>query len=509
MRNRGILDIDGFINPKYSDMLSSAYFENIGRAKDIILDTIKNDGTFLIYADVDVDGCTSASIAYRYLKNYTNKIKTFINKEKDHGIQNYFNLEEELKEVDTVIIVDSINDSPDKYLQILDMGKQLVIADHHIPNEEILKVKDKICLVSSAVNYPNSHLSGSGVTWKLMRYIDECTENNYANLLVDLAACGIISDVCDVGKDSPENRYICYMGFNNIYNPALKIIAGNYEFNSTTISYSLSPLVNSANRVGNNKEALELFISDDITRIKDIIDNLKSYKDYQKEQVDTIYSDVIINQAQGQLDKKCMYFLISDAKNFAGLIANKACADFNRPVIVLQDYGDNYSGSMRSVGVDNFQKIISDSNYAICAGHEMAAGITIPKNNFFLLYNYIEEQLKDYSFKQEISVDVELSVNQINSYLIKQLKLINKISGKGFPAVIVKLSDVSDYKINKMSNGKHLSLKTNDVSFIKWNFSDWNSVLPDAKLSAIGTLDENFFAGKHSYQLIMDDFVFT
>ena len=59
-----------------------------------------------------------------------------------------------------------------------------------------------------------------------------------------------------------------------------------------------------------------------------------------------------------------------------------------------------------------------------------------------------------------------------------------------------------------MSQGKHLCVEVPDMKFLSWNFNDWDNVIEDGSLSAIGTVDESFFAGRRSTQMIMSDYIF-
>ena len=206
LESRGVEDYYDFLNPSSDELIPFERLKNIDRAADIILDTIDNDGTFLVYYDTDCDVISAGTVMTRYLRNYTDKVKTYINERKQHGIENfdYGNL----VEVDTVIIVDSINEEPQLYRDLLNQGVQIIVVDHHLIPKKLAESDVDICLVSSANDYPNPALSGSATTWKLCSYIDYLTLNDYAESLVDLACCGLIADMCSVGLDSPENRHI-------------------------------------------------------------------------------------------------------------------------------------------------------------------------------------------------------------------------------------------------------------------------------------------------------------
>ena len=101
--NRGIDDIGSFLRPNENDLIPFEKLHNINKAFDIVSDSIDNNSNFLIFADVDVDGCTSGAIMYRYLYNFTNNIDITINQGKEHGVKGY-----DIKNcnADIVIIVD-------------------------------------------------------------------------------------------------------------------------------------------------------------------------------------------------------------------------------------------------------------------------------------------------------------------------------------------------------------------------------------------------------------------
>jgi len=507
MTNRGISDIKSFVFPGVENLLPLTSLHNIDTAAGIIKTTIEQKGKFFIYGDVDCDGCSATAIAYHYLRHFTDNVAVYVNQGKVHGIPDDFDVSQKLADVSTVIVLDSINDTPDKYIEILNAGINLIILDHHVPAENILEIKDQICLVSSAVDYPNPELSGAGVTWKMMKYLDSCFNTNYADDLMDLAAMGIIGDICSVGPQSMENRYICSCGFSNIHSNAIKTIVGRYEYTANTVSYSIAPLINSANRFEDNDKAIQLFISDDKLEILRLVGELSEYKQKQRDIVNDLYTRYIIPQSKPQANHKCLFFLLEDTKNFAGVVASKALEQFKRPVLVLTKSPDNtsYDGSMRAVGVADFRALIDNSGLATCKGHELSAGISIPAENVNLLSAYLENELKDITFTQEDDVDVELMPGQITSDLIKQLKLINCVSGKDFGVIKVKVSNVTDYQVTTMSSGKHLNLKLNSLSFIKWNCPD-TQVPSDGRLSAVGTLDESFFGKTRTQQLIMEDY---
>ncbi len=506
LESRGVEDFYEFLNPSSDELIPFEKLKNINKAADIILDTIDNDGTFLVYYDTDCDGISAGTIMTRYLRNYTDKVRTYINEKKQHGVEN-FNLDN-LDGIDTVIIVDSINEDAQLYQNMLDRGVRIVIADHHIIPKKLVESNVDICLVSSANDYPNSALSGSATTWKLCAYIDYLTLNDYADSLVDLACCGLIADMCSVGLDSPENRHICYLGFNNQTNLAIKKINGSYEFNSQAVSFGIAPLINAANRVNDNQTAVELFLSDDTKEVNRLIKALKEDKELQNTEVQEKMPE-LLRQGEAQLNNKCMYFFVETDASVGGLIGNKLLEIYKRPLFVLtgKENGE-YCGSMRGIGLSDFSKIVNDTGIGRCLGHELAAGAFISVDRFEEFKEAIENVLEDVEFKQEVDVDIQLDAEQINEYLIRQLKKINMISGGNFPPITVMIDGIKIFDIGYMSNGKHIKFGGGGLDFIKWNCGEVD-VEKGMILSAIGQLDLSWFARRLTQQMIMNDFKLT
>ena len=97
---------------------------------------------------------------------------------------------------------------------------------------------------------------------------------------------------------------------------------------------------------------------------------------------------------------------------------------------------------------------------------------------------------------------------QITPFLLTRLKEINRISGSGFTPVKVCIENIQNFIVKRMSQGKHLCVEVPDMKFLSWNFNKWDDVVEQGTMSAIGTLDESFFAGKRSIQMMIEDYLF-
>lgn len=502
LESRGIDDIDAFLRPNEDNILPLEDLRNIEKAAQIILDGVEAGKTFYVHYDVDVDGCTAGSIAARYLEYLGADVYVGINHGKQHGI-------EELDPyciggADIVWIVDSIQTSIEPYEELLNMGVQIIISDHHLIDADLCDEMEKrgIVLVSSAVDYANPDLSGSATTWKLCKMMDYLNLDDYADNLIDLAATGLIADMCSMS--SMENRAICNKAFSNLRNPGIKKINGSYAFVARNISFGVAPKINAANRVDKNELAMNVFLSDDEDEIAEIVKGLNDCRTEQNKIVDKIMP-ILQEQAEGQLDNKVMFFFIPDdtEASVSGLIGNKLLEQFQRPLFILKKWNNEYAGSARAVGVHSFKEYCDNVGIGTAAGHENAFGFNINIEKFNEFKEAILESLKDVEFVSETSADIQLTTKQITGDLIKKLNDINRISGTGFEPITI-MVESNNYEVSSMSGGKHLKIiDESGMIFVKWNYNEgWNF---NGRFCAIGTLERAHY-GKYDYlQLTIQD----
>ena len=511
LKSRGIdlTSYKDFIEPSTYWLHPSNAFRNIEQASEIFIHGIGEGKKFFIYADVDTDGCTSAAIIYHYLSAFDIHTDVYINKGKVHGITDDFDFSV-VSDTDIIIVVDSLNPTKEQYHKLLCMGKQLIVLDHHLPTNEILEIEKSINLVSSALDdYPNHELSGSGVCWKFLQYVDRKLGKSISDDLVDLASIGIIADVSDVGESSMENRAICHLGFNNIKNVAVQELLKKDTMTSTDISFGIAPLVNASNRMGSNDKALRLFLSTDPKEVKYIIDFISADRDTQRLDVKKLFP-IIEQQYENQKGYNFYVFYVKDCGTLSGLLATQAVSKYGKPCIVLSGEDDtNMYGSMRAKGVDNFSAIVNESNMAQCLGHENSAGIFIKKETFLDFLSFMDTKLLGVTFETSIDVDVVVDKSQLTKFLLDKIAKLNRISGHGFGKVLILLEDMSDCVITHLSGGKHLCIKSKGMKFLQWNVGNWDSVVDNGILSAVGTVEESVYFGNKSLQMIMEDYTMT
>lgn len=513
--SRGITDVTDFLRPTEDNLVPFEKMKGLDEAYSMIDDAIVMGEKFLVHHDIDSDGASGGAIMTRYLRARGAEVKCAINKGKKHGISE-FDLSL-LDDVDVMIVIDSIDNDPEVYKRIVETGTKLCVIDHHIIEDRLLEANIPFVLVSSANNYPNSELSGAGCVLKVVQY---CDYMNLESFVDDLglwlyASIGIVADMCSM--KSPENRYIVYRGLSYFNNPMVKKMVGNYLFDSTSIAFSISPLINAAMRTGNNETAMYVFHTDDEDEIAELVNQMKGYKEYQNKVVDELMEDLMI-QAESQMNRKCMFFMLPDEidAEVSGLLGNKIMSIVQRPLCILRNVIETdengevikheLSGSMRACGVTSFKEYIENTGYGWVAGHENAAGVGFDINEFEDFKVAIEEELKDVTFSTTVVADIELSPSQITDNLVKQLSALSRISGKDFPAIKVLIRS-DDYEVTTFSTKKHLKvIDESGLLIVKWNCLDYQTMKNDKQLVAVGTLSSPRYGRVQYLQLTADEY---
>lgn len=508
--DRGVNNVDDFLNPdidKY--LLPLDALKNVYKAAEIVCWGINEQKKFLVFADVDNDGASACAIMVRYLKTLGVSVDWTINQGKIHGTNDGFIEYVAKSKPDIVIIVDSLDDNAEGYKELKELGCKVVVLDHHMINSSEPYEK-YVTLVSSMNDYGNPALSGAGVVWKFCKYLDDILGTFEADELSDLAMSGIIGDMMDVSESSMENRAIVNYGLEHLNNLALKAIGGGFDFNSSTIAFSVSPRVNACNRMDKNEIPVKALLSDDRDEVSKYVKELNKIRTEQNKVVDGLLP-VCIEQADKQKEKPLIVVVLEESSGINGLLGNKLMDMYKRPVMVLHEGNNEYSGSVRACGMDDFKTMCEKTEMCACAGHELAFGISIPFACFEEFRDLIEEELSEIEFVDKVDVDCELCVSDLTETFITKVKEIDRISGTGFPPLTFSVT-IDDYEVSSMSKGKHLVLKTPDVWFIKWNFNgDWgeleDAALFNVPIQCVGTLDSGRIGRNYVRRMVMNHFV--
>lgn len=561
LQDRGVKNVDAFINPTKESENNPYNLDNIKEAAEKLLYHLQRDSYICILQDSDNDGVCSAAIMWNYIKTVypDSKLYFTLHEGKAHGLSDKIDYFLDEAHFDLIIIPDAGSYDIKYFRQLKQVNTEVICLDHH-PMMYYEDGSPMINNCSTAIvvnnqlsdNYPNKDFCGAGVTYRFCNVLDDYLHINLAHNFVDLAAVGNIGDVMFQGD--PETRYIIKEGLANIKNEGLAAMieaqsyslkeraAYPYSLTPIDVAFYICPLINAIVRVGTMQEKECLFYAltnpykelkstkrgakeDDVELAKDqaarIAKNVKARQDRIKEKAISLVDFKI--QKEG-LDENNLIIVELDASDeipneLTGLIAQNVVSKYNKPCfIVRRDSHNVLKGSLRNNG--NFQDLPalrsvleSTGLFELLAGHENACGVGIAASHIPSLLRFMNTQYSAESFANCYVVDYVLDGRENNSPLLRTLAEHQDYYGNGIdePRFIIK--NISLANIMAMgANKDSMKISYNGIDYVHFkdlNFVEEVSANRTKTLTVYGRANLNTFAGKTSVQFFIDDYEFV
>ena len=526
LANRGIIDekdIALFLNPTRKDFHDPYLMPDMKVAVDRIIKAIKNQEKTMIYGDYDVDGITSITILTKFFKEQGLEVGSYIPNRLDEG---YGLNKDAIRSIaeqgyKLIITVDCGISGTEEVDYAYSLGMEVIVTDHHEPLEILPKALAVIDCKRKDSKYPFNSLAGVGVAFKLIQAIGiklNLEEKEYLKYL-DIVCIGTISDIVPL---IDENRIIAKLGLlliEQTRSPGVKALlnaAAYKEVNSNTISFGIAPRINACGRMGYERNALDLFLTENIVEANRITNILNEYNKKRQDIEKKIFEEAINKIAEEELDKNNA--IVLGAENWhhgvIGIVASKITELYFKPSILICFEGDEGKGSGRSIpGFDLHTALCSSSEYLEkYGGHGMAVGLSLKKEKFEDFKNVFEEIAKQAHTEELVSVikiDKEITLKDITIENVKSLNLLEPF-GEANKNPIFIYKNLRIDSIRALSEGKHLKLTLKDgntiINAIGFNMGKYSEeYLIGDKIDIIGLLEINSFNGIENVQINMKD----
>ena len=307
---------------------------------------------------------------------------------------------------------------------------------------------------------------------------------------------GTISDIVPLVD---ENRVITKLGLKlvpitkNIGLRTLLASTGYKEVNSTTISFGIAPRINACGRMGEEKEALRLFLTNDLHEAKEITERLNNYNLERQETEKRIFRQALEQIENGEKDKCCIVLGQEGWHHgIIGIVASKVTDIYFKPSILICFEGEEGKGSGRSIPGFNLHDAVMNCDTYVekFGGHSMAIGINVKKENFEKFKKEFEEYTQNSNISDIIPIIEPYGEgNKMPVFLIKNLKILS---------------------IRSLSEGKHLKLKLGVDNYmidaIGFNMGEVaDQYLIGDKVDIVGSLEINQFGGNENIQVNLKD----
>ena len=515
-------DIDLFLKPTRHDFHNPYLMPDMALAVDRIIKAINNKEKILIYGDYDVDGITSITVVKNFLLERGANVAQYIPNRLNEG---YGLNKEAIKKiadegVNLIITVDCGISGIEEVDYANSLGLEVIVTDHHEVGEVLPNAIAVVDAKRKDSTYPFRELAGVGVGFKLIQAIAqrlELEEKEYLKYL-DIVCIGTISDIVPLVD---ENRVIAKLGLKlvevtkNVGLKALLESSGYKKIDSFTVSFGLAPRINACGRMGKEKEALNLFLTQDENEAKKIALRLNEYNKERQDIEKRIYEDAVNNIEKSEKNKQVL--VLGSEKwhhGVIGIVASKITDLYFKPSILICFEEDEGKGSGRSIpGFDLYESLTNCSeNLEKFGGHSMAVGVTLKKENF----EKFKEEFEKYAQNSNIcdiipiiKIDEEITLEDINIKAVEELNMLEPF-GEANKMPLFMYKNLKIHSIRTLSEGKHIKLTLKDNNFyidsIGFNLGHLAEEYQIGdKVDVVGSLEINRFNGRESVQINLKD----
>ena len=539
--NRGLTDrekAEAFMDRSESSLYSPFLMKDMDRAADRILRAADCRENTVIYGDYDVDGVTSVSILYKYLTSLGMKLSYYVpSREKEGYGVNTEAIDGFRKQGTTLIItVDTGITAVAEAEYASGLGIDMVITDHHECQKELPKAYALVDPKRPDCPYPFTGLAGVGVAFKLICAIEmlrtpdadpaEVTKR-MCREYIDLVAIGTVADVMPL---TDENRVLVGLGIDGMRENTRTAVAmllsesGSKAFDggtgagisSSTISYTIAPRINAAGRMESASLAVELFLSDDPVKARELAARLCDANLRRQEEENKIVGEVSERIGKSALTDHVIV-LASDgwSSGIIGIVASRITERYGIPSILVTFDGDIGKGSGRSVpGIDLVEELAACSDLLIkYGGHSLAAGLAIERKNLVLFRERINADIAKLTAEKDLTPVIEYECEIAPTDItLRQTSEQQKLEpfGVSNPAPLFCMDHVTVSDVMELGGGKHtrLTVTKDGISHTALMFGtrrDSLDIVTGDRVNLLFSISENRFRGNVSVQLIVKD----
>ena len=573
--NRGLrepADCQSFLRPSLKFLHEPALLANLDRASARIAKAIRDNQRIVIYGDYDVDGITATAILWHAIKILGGNVDFYIPHRIDEG---YGLNAEAIRQIcdagaKVIITVDCGVTAIEPARIAAERGVDLIITDHHEWHEEAARQGDtrhetrdgaaelesagssvdaadacakahptEAALPDSAQSsvlspqssiprlplchalvhprlpspsgYPNPHLCGAGVAFKLAWGIGLAmsggtrVSDSFRGFLIEATALAALGTIADVVPLLGENRVLAHFGLGGLRSSnlvgikALIASAGltGQNLDSFHVGFLLAPRLNACGRMGHARLAVEMLTSADEKKATEIATYLEQ-QNRARQAIERQILDQAIQQITEQnlaADDRSAIVLGSEGwhAGVIGIVAARIVDRYHRPAVMVSLTNGHGQGSGRSVAGFHLARALEACGQHLQAygGHEMAAGLKIETAKFAdfrdAFCDHARQAMRPEHLVPQLTIDCVGDLRQFTPALVSHLDRLGPFGhGNRKPLIVCRGVTISSPPRRCGRNSEHLQLtvKQNNC-FLKCIAFNWGEM--ESKLT-MGTV---------------------
>ncbi len=435
----------------------------------------------LIFGDYDVDGISATAIMLKTLKKLGIDADFYLpNRYVDgYGLTcDTIDKVEKLFSPDLIITVDCGISCAKEVEYAKSKGIEIVVTDHH----EIPEILPDTLVLNAKIEgqeYPFRELCGTGLAYKISEAL---LGQKKAEEFLPIAAIATIADIVSL---TGENRNIVKRGLKSFDKLpfGLKMLFKENKVslsnpNSTDIAFKIAPKINSSGRMGDAKDSLVLYMSEDPVTVNKYLAKIKQHNIKRQELSAKVLADC--EKAISKMDLSKTRVICLASKKWDQGILGIACArlveEFNRPVFLFSQVDNVLHGSGRSINDINIHELLSSLQDILetFGGHTMAAGLTLKREKYEEFCNRVNsfafEKVSDKVFIPIKYYDLEIKNEDLSDRFLKELELLEPF-GCDNARPRFKISAENVEVLPRKYSPQHCDVKLGDLQLVYFNFT--------------------------------------
>src|ERR1039457_2160925 len=513
-----------FLSPSLDDLHDPLTLRDMPRAIERLRKAIGAGEKILIYGDYDVDGTTAVVLLTKAIELAGGAASYHV----PHRLKDGYGMRPEVVEtaaaagVSLVISVDTGIRASEVVRRANELGIDVIVTDHHLPEAELPPALAVLNPNRPDCPYPEKNLCGAGVAFKLVQALlagVEWPADKVRRISESFLKLAAIATVADVVPLTGENRIIVKHGLDglrNVRNPGLRAIlevAGFTKDHAPTarqVAFQIAPRMNAAGRMDTAKAVVELFLTSDSARARELGRQLPE-QNAERQLVEAEIRDTCERMAVDESAAALVYYAANWHRGVLGIVASRLVERLHRPVFVLSQNPEDglAQGSGRSIPAFHLLDALEamPDLFLRFGGHKHAAGVTLDAarvDEFRERFNaYAAARLLPEDFLPVVDIDAVLELRDINERTVQDVFTLAPF-GHGNPPPIFAARNVEiagapavwsekHLKIMVRQNGRTLALKA-------WNFAvRAGELAAGARLDIAFTLEEDPYSAARGY----------
>ena len=476
-----------FLRPSLTELHDPYLLADMGKAAQRLAAAVRGQEKILLYGDYDVDGTSAVVILVSALRLAGAVVGFHV----PHRMREGYGMRAEVVEqaaadgVGLIVSVDTGIRAGAVVAHAGQLGIDVIVTDHHLPEGELPAAVAVLNPNRTDCLYPAKNLCGAAVALKLAQalFVELGWEDGKRErLLGSFLKLAAIATVADVVPLTGENRVIVKHGLEGLRDPrniglkALFKVAGLEEgaaISARQVGFQIGPRINSAGRMDDARNVIELFLTTDATRAQELAEALDTMNKARQETTAEILEQckrIAVSEEQAGL----VYAAAGWHQGVVGIVAGRLAEQYSRPVFVLSEDAETgeAKGSGRSPATFHLLEALEAMSdlFVKFGGHKQAAGLTMRAEKiteFRARFEaYAGARLGPEDLRTVIEIDAEATLLELEEAGAMELLSLAPF-GAGNPPPLVMLRGVDVALTPEVKNDKHLFIKVRQGEVMK------------------------------------------